>query len=112
MREPLHSRKITRGFVLLTLVFLLLLGGLSWQLHVNRNLGRQGQEAHDALCVFKADLQRRYGVGLEFIRTHPRGIPGIPAATLTTSLNNQKATLGSLSRLDCVPPPPPKKEAG
>lgn len=95
--------------MLLTAVFFLTLAGLVVQIVANRHLAQEGKEAHDALCVFKADLQRRYGLGLEFLRTHPAGIPGIPAEVFTSSLANQKATLDSLDRLDCMPPPPPKE---
>jgi len=103
-----HERRIKESFIALTIVFLLVLLGFVFQIHKNRQLAGQGQEAHDALCVFKADLEARYGNGLEFIRSHPAGIPGIPVTVLRNSLNNQKATLESLAALDCVPPPKEK----
>ena len=104
-RISIHERRIKESFIALTVVFVMVLVGFVFQIHKNRQLARQGQEAHDALCVFKADLEARYGKGLEFIRSHPAGIPGIPVTVLRDSLNNKKATLESLAALDCVPPP-------
>jgi len=107
-RITIHERRIKESFIALTIVFLMVLLGFVLQIHRNRQLGQQGQEAHDALCVFKADLEARYGSGLEFVRSHPAGIPGVPVTVLRSSLNNQKATLESLATLDCVPPPKEK----
>ena len=104
-RIPIHERRIKESFIALTIVFVMVLVGFVFQIHKNRELAGEGREAHDALCVFKSDLQARYGNGLEFVRTHPAGIPGIPITVLRNSLNNQKATLESLEALDCVPPP-------
>lgn len=99
------ERKIRESFIALTLVFVVVLAGFVFQLRKNNELGNQGREAHDALCVFKADLQARYGSSLAFIRSHPAGIPGIPVTVLRDSLNSKKATLESLEGLDCIPPP-------
>ena len=95
------------SFAVLTTVFALLLGGLAWQILANRHLAQDGLEAHDALCVFKADLERRYQNGKEFFVRHPTGFAGMSPTTLANSLRNQQATLESLDRLDCVPPPDP-----
>lgn len=58
-------------------------------------------ETHEALCAFKSDLQRRYTAGSEFLENNPDGIPGISAADIQRSLQNQRATLDALSALDC-----------
>lgn len=99
------ERKIKESFIMLTLVFVIVLAGFVYQIHKNSELGQEGREAHDALCVFKADLQARYGNSLAFIRSHPAGIPGVPVTVLRDSLNSKKATLESLEGLDCFPPP-------
>lgn len=70
-------------------------------------LAKQGDEAHDALCVFKADLAARTAASLAFLADPPREIFGIkvtPAliAQAQTSATNQQATLDSLSGLDCA----------
>ena len=67
----------------------------------NRRLAREGEQAHDALCVIKADLRQRVAAGRKFLREHPRGIPGIPPATLRSSIANQQATLDALKPLAC-----------
>jgi hypothetical protein len=55
----------------------------------------------DSLCSLKADIQLRFVTGKQFLKDHPNGIPGITAETLRQSVRNQKATLDSLSGLDC-----------
>lgn len=52
-----------------------------------------------ALCSFRADLQRRVTQGKQFLLSHPRGILGIPAATLQVSLRGQESTLRALAPL-------------
>lgn len=54
-----------------------------------------------ALCAFRADLQRRYAAGIQFLYTHPHGIPGIPATTIRVSLSNEAGTLKALRPLVC-----------
>lgn len=90
--------------ILQTITFLGLLAAvvvLLLQVGTNRHLTRDGKQAHDALCVFKADLGQRVNASREFLTTHPQGIPGIPAAVIRTSVMNQQATLDSLSALTC-----------
>lgn len=66
------------------------------------DLVKQGAESHEALCIFKSDLERRIGDGEQFLRDNPNGIPGIPEETLRNSIDNQKRTLASLAVLDCT----------
>lgn len=58
-------------------------------------------ETNHALCTFRIDLQRRYIAGLALFNKNPQGIAGIPSEEIARSLANQKATLDSLSSLDC-----------
>ncbi len=81
--------------------------GVIWTAHENRQRTAEGRQAHQALCVFKADLQRRAEAAAAFLQAHPDGIAGIPVATLQTSLVNQVSTIRSLDRLRCDPPPAP-----
>lgn len=78
-----------------------------WTAQQSRARQAEGLQAHDALCVFKQDLQRRASSSAEFLRTHPNGIAGIPAKVLQQSLANQVSTIRSLDRLRCDPPPAP-----
>lgn len=67
----------------------------------NRKLGEQGREAHDALCVFKGDIEQRAQASRDFLADNPDGLPGIPASVIRTSLANQQKTVDSLRTLDC-----------
>lgn len=57
-----------------------------------------------ALCDLRHDLQERVVSGKAFLKTHPRGIPGIPAATLQQSVDNAQRTLNALVPLRCSKP--------
>lgn len=95
------------------LVSVVVLAGMSYVIRGNRHnaaaakaLAVQGKEAHDALCVFKADLAARTAASRAFVEHPPREIFGIkvtPAliAQAQTSATNQQATLDSLGGLDC-----------
>lgn len=72
---------------------------------ISVTLYAQNRKAAEALCTFKTDLQRRVDDGNEFLAKHPNGIPGIPAKTLRTSLDNQQRTISALRGLSCPPPP-------
>lgn len=85
-------------FVVSVLALGILLALRSSDLHKIDQLSR---ETHTALCAFKGDLRSRYRNGVEFLEEHPDGIPGISAAQIQRSLDQQKATLGSLVSLEC-----------
>lgn len=55
----------------------------------------------DALCAFRADLQDRVQSSQAFLRDHPQGFAGIPAATIKTSLDGQVRTIHVLRDLPC-----------
>lgn len=56
-----------------------------------------------AFCKFRGDLEQRVDNTQTFLDEHPgpEPIPGIPRATLQRSLDGQRATVKSLSNLDC-----------
>jgi hypothetical protein len=54
-----------------------------------------------SLCALRHDLEERVSNGEAFLREHPRGIPGIPAATLKQSIGGQVRTIRALSDLRC-----------
>ena len=60
---------------------------------------------HDALCGFKADIERREVATREFREGIERGtrpsIPGISVNDLARSESNFRQTIESLSDLDC-----------
>lgn len=59
------------------------------------------KSTNDALCTFKNDLQRRADGAREFLRTHPDGFAGLTRTDLQRSIDNQQATLRSLTSLNC-----------
>lgn len=60
---------------------------------------------HDAFCDFKRDLERRAGTTEVYINDVKNGrreiIQGFTISELARSLANQRATLDSLSDLNC-----------
>lgn len=74
-----------------------------WMYVQNRHRSQAGQEAHSALCVFKADLIKRAQLTDKLLQENPNGVGGITAKVLRNSSANQHATIDSLSILDCGP---------
>lgn len=68
--------------------------GLLWQNNTSRS-------THSALCSLSGDLKRRVQSSRDFVAEHPTGIPGIPVATIKTSIANQQSTIRALSSLRC-----------
>lgn len=64
-------------------------------------LANQGHSVHAAVCVFRADLEKRVETSKQFLKEHPNGIPGIPASLIKNSIENIQKTIDSLKRLDC-----------
>jgi hypothetical protein len=95
-----------------SIVALLILAALAAQGLVLYRLGqlaRQGSEAHAAECSYKADLRLRYRSGLHFLSLttaerqseYGAALASIPAATIRTSVSNEKAAMDSLGSLRC-----------
>lgn len=72
-------------------------------------LARDGKQAHDGLCILKADLASRIKNSRDYLKTHPEGIAGISRADILKSIANQQSTLDSLRPLVCVPPARPPR---
>jgi hypothetical protein len=74
-----------------------------FQIRDNRSRATEGQEAHDALCVFKADLARRAADGRRLLDDNAdlKLIFGIPRTVIEQSVTAQESTLDSLRILDC-----------
>jgi hypothetical protein len=62
---------------------------------------QQNDRTTGSLCELRHDLERRVASSEEFLRDHPRGIPGIPAATLKVGVDGQRRTIRALSNLPC-----------
>lgn len=64
-------------------------------------LQTQTDRTNHALCTLRNDLDRRTIASKEFLREHPEGLPGIPAAVIRTSIQNQEQTIRALATLKC-----------
>lgn len=71
------------------------------------SLSHETSRTRSALCTFRGDLEQRVNSSQDFLDEHPGGILGIPAASIRTTIANQRATIASLAGLRC--PAPPKK---
>jgi hypothetical protein len=71
----------------------------------NARTAQQGDQAHDAICDLRADLERRVETSREFLRENPQGIPGISRRVILTGIANQEETIDALADLDCTPAP-------
>lgn len=69
-------------------------------------LKAQNDQTTAALCTFRANLESQVAQTSSFLKDHPEGFAGIPAATLKTNAANQQRAIDSLSGLDCPPPAP------
>lgn len=69
-----------------------------------QDLARQATNTGAALCTLRGDLEQRVEASQRFLREHPKGIPGINAATIQSGIVNQQRTVDALSGLNCAPP--------
>lgn len=93
--------RVTLSFIAVVMVATAVLILLVWQISTTSDLTRDGQEAHDAICALRADVDRRRQASLQFLSENPRGIPGIPASVIRNGITNQEATLEALGGLEC-----------
>lgn len=78
---------------------------VGYSVYTNHELGQQGKEAHDALCVFKGNLAARAKDGEDYIADVKAGrrpiLTGFTIAELERSVASQRAAVNSLRTLDC-----------
>lgn len=55
----------------------------------------------DALCTFRGQLETQVSTTTNFLDEHPKGIPGVPVATLQEGLKRQKIAIHALGSLSC-----------
>lgn len=70
------------------------------------NVANDSDRTTAALCTFRSDLENRADQTDRLLALHPKGLAGIPAATLRQSVGGQRRTIAALSVLNC----PVKKE--
>jgi hypothetical protein len=105
-RAHLNGARTTRllvfGLIAAGLVFVLATGWTAWRTRgdIDRN-----EQALTALCVLRADQDKRIESSEQFLRDYPKGIPGIPIAVIQSSLANSRRTRKALDNLDCKEEP-------
>ncbi len=100
----LHSIRVIRNWTICLFAGLIIMGSVGfWDaLQRRSDLEHVATQTIGALCSFRADLQRRYEDGVEFLKEHPEGIEGLPPETIQRSLTGQKSTLDALYSLPCA----------
>lgn len=101
------ARITFRALVVIAATLVATAGVLGFLIRANARRGdeirQQAAMTAGALCSLRSDLEQRVRSTEDFLRDHPRGIPGIPVATLKTSLDGQRRTVNALGSLDCTP---------
>lgn len=101
------------AFVALTVVFTITLAAFGIFATENRKRANEGREAHDALCVIKANFVVRKERTEAFLANNPGPmILGIRRVEFERSLQDTKDTLKALAQLVCEPPPMPTTTGG
>lgn len=60
------------------------------------------ERSNTALCALRGDLKRRILSSEVFLSTHPKGLLGIPAATIRASIADLRVTVNALAGLECT----------
>jgi hypothetical protein len=98
VRRVKGLRIAVAAFVLSVFLFVAVLVGGAYLLSTK---SAEGAEVHEAICALSADLESRTERSRDFLRDHPNGIPGIPAATIRESVTNQERSIAALSVVSC-----------
>jgi hypothetical protein len=76
-------------------------------MRTNNSLGKKGDQAHDALCVYRSDLQQQLDSSRQYLSDISAGrrtpVPGISVADITVGIRRQQADLDALRDLGCKP---------
>lgn len=101
-------RSVKFAFIAITGAMALALTGVGVVAKDNRTRADEGREAHDALCVIKANFVLRHDRTQTFLDENPGPlIFGIRREEIVKSLNDTKETLRALKPLVCRPPASP-----
>lgn len=87
--------------VLIGLALLLASGSIFLSAALFVRLAQTTERTNAALCTFRADVRQRADATTKFLLDHPKGIPGIPPATLKQGLVGQRRTVAALGDLEC-----------
>lgn len=93
-----YLRKLAYATVVLFVMLIVASGLFFWRIS---GIANDGLRAHDAVCVLRADLEKRANATDAYLLQHPAGIPGIPIATLKASVASQRQTVAALAVANC-----------
>jgi hypothetical protein len=96
MARSLHLNRLTDAAVFLG-VFLVIVGVTAGIYKVYTT----ADKAHQAICALRADRIRSIEDGRQFLKDHPDGIPGITAADIRRSIDQQQVTVRAFRFADC-----------
>jgi hypothetical protein len=98
VRRVKGLRIAVAAFALSVFLFVAGIGGAVWLLTAKSS---EGVETHEAICALSADLEARTQASRVFLREHPHGAFGVPAATIRESVENQERSIDALSVVAC-----------
>lgn len=105
--EPL-PRNVRLAFIIIVVISAVSLTLIAGFAISNRRLANQGKQAHEALCVVKANFEVRKQRTEDFLKNNPGSlILGIPRREFERSLKDTQETLNALDTLACRPPAEP-----
>lgn len=61
----------------------------------------ENHSSKQAICALRSDLELRTASTNDFLKKHPKGIPGVPVTTLKEGLSNQERSIKALSGVSC-----------
>jgi uncharacterized protein HemX len=95
-------RRLTVATVMLYVMAVGIAVGGGYFAQVQRDqLKRETHRTTTALCALRGDLERRVEDSRRFLEENPHGIPGVTAASVRLSIQNQEKTIGTLSIVEC-----------
>lgn len=93
---PLEDiRRSLRRLVIATVALYLALGALGLKTFFD------GRTVTDSLCALRQDAARESLTAIQFVKSHPKGAPGIPNEVILESAANKQRTIIALKDLDC-----------
>lgn len=95
------AAKAKLGFMVIVISIVIAGAGLGTAIYLRGQNEAQFRDTHDAICALIADLEERTKSSRTFLVEHPKGIPGIPAATIREGIENQERSIDALSVASC-----------
>ncbi len=78
-------------------------GGYINAAHQRDDIAQNATDTARAVCALRLDLKRRITTSKGLLTHAPNGIPGLPAAVIVKSINDQQRTVDALRFVDCPP---------